>query len=208
VTLKSAQLESIRKKVCTKCAQKRISHHLKCAKVKKSLQKVCKKVCKSSKIVCMYSDKCTHCRLMHTFEKVCTNLPPDVPRQNVRLLLIHFAAHSTRAAVSTALFLLRLQTLIFCMRPDKSIVACHPQLCCELPQFINARVMQLARQGWPSLEHANGPPPGSCPGLGPRCIWHIGAVGKQCSQATTRHRFAQGLTFSAFLGGVCGSAWA
>ncbi len=78
VTLKSAQLESIRKKVCTKCAQKQISHHIKCAKRQKKSAKSLQKVCKTSKIVCIYSAKCTFCRLMHTFEKVCTNLPPDV----------------------------------------------------------------------------------------------------------------------------------
>jgi hypothetical protein len=77
VTLKSAQLESKRKKVCSKCAQKWISHHLKCAKRQKKSAQSLQKVCKTSKKVCIFSAKCTLCRLMHTFEKVCTNLPPD-----------------------------------------------------------------------------------------------------------------------------------
>jgi hypothetical protein len=27
--------------------------------------------------VCIFSANCTLCRLMHSFEKECTNLPPD-----------------------------------------------------------------------------------------------------------------------------------
>ncbi len=76
VTLKPAQLESIRKKVCTKCAQKRISHHLKCAKRQKKSPKSMQKVCKTSKIVCIYSVKCTLCRLMHTLKKCARIYPP------------------------------------------------------------------------------------------------------------------------------------
>ena len=49
-----------------------------CAKHKKKSAQSLHKVCKTSKKVCIFSAKCTLCRLMHTFEKVCTNLPPDV----------------------------------------------------------------------------------------------------------------------------------
>jgi hypothetical protein len=82
VTLKSAQLESKRKKVCIMCAQKWISHHFKCAtlvqNIKKKSAQSLQLVCKTSKKVCNLSANCTLCRLVHTFEKVCTNLPPDV----------------------------------------------------------------------------------------------------------------------------------
>ncbi len=54
-------------KVCKTCAKRQ----------KKSAQSL-QKVCKTSKKVCIFSANCTLCRLMHTFEKVCTNLPPDV----------------------------------------------------------------------------------------------------------------------------------
>ncbi len=91
-------------KVCKKSAKHRISMHEVCTagiKKKESLHKVCtkadftsfkvcktskksakslQKVCKTSKKVCIYSAKCTLCRLMRTFEKVCTSLPPNVPR--------------------------------------------------------------------------------------------------------------------------------
>jgi hypothetical protein len=42
------------------------------------MQIVCKKSAFHQKKVCIYSAKCTLGRLMHTFEKVCTRLPPDV----------------------------------------------------------------------------------------------------------------------------------
>jgi hypothetical protein len=49
------------------------------------------------------------------------------------------------ANASTGLLLLRLQTLIFRMRSDNAIVVRRPHFLCELPPFINTRVMQLAR---------------------------------------------------------------
>ncbi len=87
-------------KVCKKSAKHRIGMHEVCTdginKNKESVRKVCTKadftsfkVCKTSKKVCKSlqkslqnvnnsnSAKCTLCRLIHTFEKVCTNLPPD-----------------------------------------------------------------------------------------------------------------------------------
>ncbi len=74
--------------VCKKSAKHRIGLHEVCTagiNKKESLHKVCTKavftsfkVCKTSKKMCIYSAKCTLCRLMHTFEKVCMRLPPNV----------------------------------------------------------------------------------------------------------------------------------
>ena len=87
VTLKSAQLESKRKKVCTKCAQKWISHHLKCAKrvqnVKKSLHKVCKKSVKRQK-KCAFFLPNAHFADLCTLLKKCARICPPMYDMQVK----------------------------------------------------------------------------------------------------------------------------
>ncbi len=88
VCKKSAKHRIGMHEVCTAGINKKESLHKVCMKADFTSFKVCKmskksanslqKVCKTSKIVCIYSANCTLCRLIHTFEKVCTNLPPDV----------------------------------------------------------------------------------------------------------------------------------
>ncbi len=81
VTWKSAQLESKRKKVCTKCAWKWISHHLKCAKcvqnVKKCLHKVCKKSVKCQKKYAFFLPN-AHFADLCTLLKKCARICPPM----------------------------------------------------------------------------------------------------------------------------------
>ena len=87
VTLKSAQLESKRKKVCKKCAWKWISHHLKCAtlvqNIKKSLQKVCMKVYKTSKKCAIFLPN-AHFADLCTLLKKCARICPPMGRGGPR----------------------------------------------------------------------------------------------------------------------------
>ena len=72
-------LNHLLQKVCKKSAQSVHGSIWSTEKVCKSLHKVCI----SSKKVCKKSSKRRLCRLMQTFEKVCTSLPPNVMRHPI-----------------------------------------------------------------------------------------------------------------------------